>query len=254
MSAYNKKQLEFFQDVAVVHFLALVALAHGLPQQQVRQRGAKQLDTNYGAPEQTAESVSAPALYGGPVADSLDALASAPQATYAGAAAGEAEGQVSLIIDVAVAVVAYSVGVVVDAVDVALFSFNACSYCVLQDSLELQASELDTRQESGARAREGEAGGDPIAMLKESIPGTPGEDYPIYAEVPETTFTCDLRVNGGKPLFKLGHATMGGGTNVAGTNVDRGRRLMSTGRRGLMSTPPIIYNHNPPPPLPLHRL
>ena len=196
--------------VGVVHVLALVALAHGLPQQQVRQRGAKQLDTNYGAPDQTAESAPAPALYGGPVADSLDALASAPQATYAGAAAGEAEGQVSLIIDVAVVGVAYTVGVVVDAADVALFlSFNNCSFLVYQDGLESQASELDTRQESGAGAREGEAGGDPIAMLKDSIPGTPGEDYPIYAEAPETKFTCDSRVNGGKPHFvPLGHPLM----------------------------------------------
>lgn len=85
-------------NVAVLLVLALVALAHGLPQQQVRQRGAKQLDTNYGAPEQSDESAPAPAIYGGPAAGSLDALASAPQATYAGAAAGEAEGQVIMLL------------------------------------------------------------------------------------------------------------------------------------------------------------
>ena len=31
-----------------------------------------------------------------------------------------------------------------------------------------------------------------------SIPGVPGEDYPIYAEVPETAFSCDGQVDGGE--------------------------------------------------------
>merc|ERR1711931_460716 len=38
---------------------------------------------------------------------------------------------------------------------------------------------------------------DPLAMLQGAIPGVPGEDYPIYAEVPETAFTCDGQVDGG---------------------------------------------------------
>merc|ERR1719510_1563263 len=38
---------------------------------------------------------------------------------------------------------------------------------------------------------------DPLAMLQASIPGVPGEDYPIYAEVPETAFLCDGQVDGG---------------------------------------------------------
>merc|ERR1712156_124501 len=38
---------------------------------------------------------------------------------------------------------------------------------------------------------------DPLAMLQGSIPGVPGEDYPIYAEVPETGFTCEGQVDGG---------------------------------------------------------
>merc|ERR1712055_1215571 len=33
--------------------------------------------------------------------------------------------------------------------------------------------------------------------LEETIPGTPGEDYPILSEVPETSFTCDGQVDGG---------------------------------------------------------
>ena len=36
-----------------------------------------------------------------------------------------------------------------------------------------------------------------LAMLQGSIPGVPGEDYPIYAEVPETGFGCEGQVDGG---------------------------------------------------------
>merc|ERR1712168_1665650 len=41
------------------------------------------------------------------------------------------------------------------------------------------------------------AGDDALAALGNSIPGVPGEDYPIYAEVPESGFTCDGQVDGG---------------------------------------------------------
>ena len=37
-----------------------------------------------------------------------------------------------------------------------------------------------------------------LDWLLESVPGTPGEDYPILAEVPETGFSCDGQVEGGK--------------------------------------------------------
>eukprot|EP00094_Tigriopus_californicus_P009250 TCALIF_08918-PA protein Name:"Protein of unknown function" AED:0.36 eAED:0.38 QI:0/0/0/0.2/0.75/0.4/5/0/623 len=43
----------------------------------------------------------------------------------------------------------------------------------------------------------GAGGDDNIAMLEKAVPGTPGEDYPIYAEVPETAFICDGQVDGG---------------------------------------------------------
>merc|ERR1719438_523433 len=36
-----------------------------------------------------------------------------------------------------------------------------------------------------------------LDMLQNAIPGAPGEDYPIYAEVPESGFTCDGQVDGG---------------------------------------------------------
>ena len=38
------------------------------------------------------------------------------------------------------------------------------------------------------------AGGDSIAMLEKAVPGIPGQDYPILAEVPETSFSCDGQV------------------------------------------------------------
>ena len=40
----------------------------------------------------------------------------------------------------------------------------------------------------------GAAGGDNIAMLEKAVPGIPGQDYPILAEVPETSFSCDGQV------------------------------------------------------------
>ena len=40
-------------------------------------------------------------------------------------------------------------------------------------------------------------GGGGGGSLEEAIPGVPGEDYPIFAEVPETSFLCDGQVDGG---------------------------------------------------------
>ena len=39
----------------------------------------------------------------------------------------------------------------------------------------------------------GDAGG----SLEETIPGVPGDDYPIFSEVPESSFICDGQVDGG---------------------------------------------------------
>jgi len=41
----------------------------------------------------------------------------------------------------------------------------------------------------------GIAGGE--GDLSESVPGSPGQDYPIYSEVPETSFVCEGQVDGG---------------------------------------------------------
>merc|ERR1739845_235332 len=37
---------------------------------------------------------------------------------------------------------------------------------------------------------------DPLEALSSSIPGTPGQDYPIYSQPPETSFACDGYVSG----------------------------------------------------------
>ena len=41
----------------------------------------------------------------------------------------------------------------------------------------------------------GGGGGGGGGSLEESIPGVPGVDYPVYAEVPDTGFSCDGRVS-----------------------------------------------------------
>merc|ERR1711881_9016 len=37
---------------------------------------------------------------------------------------------------------------------------------------------------------------DPISALSENIPGSPGEDYPIFSFPPETSFQCDGHIEG----------------------------------------------------------
>ena len=45
----------------------------------------------------------------------------------------------------------------------------------------------------------GAASSDPaLEALTGNIPGVPGEDYPIFAEVPESAFTCEGQVDGGQ--------------------------------------------------------
>ena len=56
--------------------------------------------------------------------------------------------------------------------------------------------EYAAASEQQAEAHEGDHQG--LDWLLESVPGTPGEDYPILAEVPETAFGCEGQVEGGK--------------------------------------------------------
>ena len=37
-----------------------------------------------------------------------------------------------------------------------------------------------------------------LKMLMSAVPGTPGQDYPIYSQVPDTDFDCNGRVFGGE--------------------------------------------------------
>ena len=37
---------------------------------------------------------------------------------------------------------------------------------------------------------------DQLSSLERSVPGIPGEDFPIYGELPSTSFLCDERVPG----------------------------------------------------------
>merc|ERR1711881_266516 len=37
---------------------------------------------------------------------------------------------------------------------------------------------------------------DPLASLAQNIPGVPGEDYPIFAFPPDTSFVCDGKIEG----------------------------------------------------------
>ncbi len=48
---------------------------------------------------------------------------------------------------------------------------------------------------------------DPLDWLRESVPGEPGVDYPVFAEVEETGFDCSGRIHGGNfiiPVHFLG--------------------------------------------------
>jgi len=56
---------------------------------------------------------------------------------------------------------------------------------------------LDSYNEDDLDASASDAEADPLKMLMNAVPGVPGEDYPIYAETPETAFSCDGQVDGG---------------------------------------------------------
>ena len=47
-------------------------------------------------------------------------------------------------------------------------------------------------------AAEHQDGDDPLQWLRDSIPGEPGVDYPIFSAVEETAFSCEDKVFGGK--------------------------------------------------------
>ena len=42
---------------------------------------------------------------------------------------------------------------------------------------------------------------DPLDWLRESVPGEPGVDYPVLAQIADTSFSCADRIFGGKNQF-----------------------------------------------------
>jgi len=50
---------------------------------------------------------------------------------------------------------------------------------------------------AGGAGEFSDAAGGSGGSLEETIPGVPGDDYPIFAEVPETSFFCDGQADGG---------------------------------------------------------
>jgi len=79
---------------------------------------------------------------------------------------------------------------------------SSCLAVGLSALLSVASGQYRPGGDSGA-ASGGFGGGDPNSpsggggSLEEAIPGVPGEDYPIFAEVPETSFFCDGQVDGG---------------------------------------------------------
>jgi hypothetical protein len=57
---------------------------------------------------------------------------------------------------------------------------------------ELDAAASDAAADSG----------NGLKMLMNAVPGVPGEDYPIFAEAPETAFACEGKVDGGRDIFR----------------------------------------------------
>jgi hypothetical protein len=57
---------------------------------------------------------------------------------------------------------------------------------------------ISTPQAAAATLSEAQEDHQGTDWLLKSVPGTPGTDYPILAEVPETKFECNGQVEGGK--------------------------------------------------------
>ena len=72
--------------------------------------------------------------------------------------------------------------------------FNSYSFQTFSGALSISCS-----------LAEHQPGDDPLQWLRDSIPGEPGTDYPIFSSVQETSFSCENKVFGGKFWIKLYH-------------------------------------------------
>jgi hypothetical protein len=165
--------------------LGLVALGQAVPQ-RFRQRQGRQ-ETGYLAPAADAygaPSEDAPALYAAPEEEPV-ADASELDNSYLAPAGSD------VVEDVAGGYLApaSSDDAPVET-EAPLDSYGA------EDALGGYESydELDTAASDVA----GEEEADPLKMLMNAVPGVPGEDYPIFTEAPETAFSCDGQIDGGK--------------------------------------------------------
>jgi hypothetical protein len=80
-------------------------------------------------------------------------------------------------------------------------------------------SECFADKQPGYGGAGGAGGQDPLDALGESIPGEPGEDYPILGSVPDTSFECFGQVEGGYYADPEGecqvfHICAGGGEGI----------------------------------------
>jgi hypothetical protein len=66
-----------------------------------------------------------------------------------------------------------------------------------EGALDTYADASDAQDTYAAADPAADAAAAELAALESNIPGIPGEDYPIFAEVPETAFLCDGQVDGG---------------------------------------------------------
>ena len=98
------------------------------------------------------------------------------------------------------------------------------AFIVLPVILSIQTVLADKQPSYGKAAggSQGQyAGGvDPLDALGESIPGEPGEDYPILGSVPDTSFQCSGQVEGGYYADPEGecqvfHICAGGGEGLS---------------------------------------
>jgi len=120
-------------------------------------RGGRQLDTGYGAPEEAA-----PAAYGAPE-EVIDLRAE----------------ETEEILEYEEPLDTYA--------EEPLETYEAeAPLETYENDLESDASALDEKSADSG-----------LDMLMKSVPGVPGEDYPILAEAPETEFSCEGQVNGG---------------------------------------------------------
>merc|ERR1719308_379262 len=82
---------------------------------------------------------------------------------------------------------------------------NRCKAFIVLSYISSLEAQLSSYGGAGGRGSggaggsvSGSGGSGGGGSLEDSIPGIPGVDYPTYAEVPDTGFSCDGQVEGGK--------------------------------------------------------